>query len=276
MIMQIIKASGKKEEFEPLKIQNTIMQAGASEKLAKDVLKKILDEYKDKNKVKSKVILNKIIDLLQEKNPDIAARYDLKRAIMNLGPSGFPFEVYFSKILENHGYQVKVGQILQGKNITQEVDIAAENKLRYMIECKYHNKLGIHTKVNVAMHAYARFLDLKNQFDYPWLATNTKCTTDLISYANGIDMKITSWQYPKKENLKALIEEKALYPITIIRSIDENSKQKLHDAKIVLVKDLALYDIEELKIKTKLSKETLKIILKEAKIICKFRGDKNE
>ena len=274
--MQIIKASGKKEEFEPLKIQNTIMQAGASEKLAKDVLKKILDEYKDKNKVQSKAILNKIIDLLQEKNPDIAARYDLKRAIMNLGPSGFPFEVYFSKILENHGYQVKVGQILQGKNITQEVDIVAENKLRYMIECKYHNKLGIHTKVNVAMHTYARFLDLKNQFDYPWLATNTKCTTDLISYANGIDMKITSWQYPKKENLKTLIEEKALYPITIIRSIDENSKQKLHDAKIVLVKDLALYDIEELKIKTKLSKETLKIILKEAKMICKFRGEKNE
>ena len=276
MIMQIIKASGKKEEFEPLKIQNTIMQAGASEKLAKDVLKKILDEYKDKNKVQSKAILNKIIDLLQEKNPDIAARYDLKRAIMNLGPSGFPFEVYFSKILENHGYQVKVGQILQGKNITQEVDIVAENKLRYMIECKYHNKLGIHTKVNVAMHTYARFLDLKNQFDYPWLATNTKCTTDLISYANGINMKITSWQYPKKENLKALIEEKALYPITIIRSIDDSSKQKLHEADIVLAKDLALYDIEELKIKTKLSKETLKIILKEAKIICKFRGDKNE
>ncbi|HIG94532.1 MAG: restriction endonuclease [archaeon GW2011_AR13] len=274
--MQIIKASGKKEEFEPLKIQNTIMQAGASEKLAKDVLKKILDEYKDKNKVQSKAILNKIIDLLQEKNPDIAARYDLKRAIMNLGPSGFPFEVYFSKILENHGYQVKVGQILQGKNITQEVDIVAENKLRYMIECKYHNKLGIHTKVNVAMHTYARFLDLKNQFDYPWLATNTKCTTDLISYANGINMKITSWQYPKKENLKALIEEKALYPITIIRSIDESSKQKLHEADIVLAKDLALYDIEELKIKTKLSKETLKIILKEAKMICKFRGEKNE
>jgi hypothetical protein len=105
---------------------------------------------------------------------------------MSLGPSGFPFEIYFAKILENYNYKTKVDNIIPGKIILHEVDIIAEkNKKKYMIECKYHNEIGVHTKLHVAMYTYARFLDVK-KYDIPWLVTNTKCVDVALDYAKGV------------------------------------------------------------------------------------------
>ena len=91
--MYIIKASGKKEEFKPKKILGTLLRAGASKKLANEVVKEVQRKIRDG--ATTKEILNLALGLLKNKNPTIGARYDLKRAIMNLGPTGFPFEKYF-------------------------------------------------------------------------------------------------------------------------------------------------------------------------------------
>ena len=88
--MYVLKASGKKEEFNPNKLKGTLLRAGASNKTANDIVKEI--EGKIKDGTKTREILDMALELLKDKSPEISARYDLKRAVMSLGPTGFPFE----------------------------------------------------------------------------------------------------------------------------------------------------------------------------------------
>lgn len=267
-MVEIIKASGNKVVFNKNRIEKTALRAGASKELAKKIANEV------SNKIRDGMHTQKILELILKslkKYPGIAARYDLKRAIMLLGPSGFPFEEFLAQVLQHYGYQTKTGIKLSGKNISQEIDIFATKKLSHMIEAKYHNRLGIHTDTKVAMYTYARFLDIKsnkkNKVDAAWLITNTRCTDNAIKYAKGVKLKVTGWAYPKEEPLQKIIEAKGLYPITILKSLDEESKQKLFLAKIVLAKDLADHSLEELFQKTRIQPKKLDKILKETKVI---------
>ena len=265
--MYVIKASGKKEEFNSEKILGTLLRAGASRNLANDIVSQVKSKIHDL--ITTREILDMALDLLKNKRPEVGARYDLKRAIMNLGPTGFPFEQFFAEVLEHYGYKTKVGQTVQGKITDHEVDIIAEkNSEKYMIECKYHNSLGVYTNIKVALYTYARFLDLKKKFKQPWLSTNTRCSTKAILYAKGVGMKITSWEYPKNESLQELIKKKKLYPITILKSVDNNIKTKLSKAGITLAKNLINYDLNELKKKTKLPENVLEKIIGECREVC--------
>jgi len=261
----IIKASGEKEKFNRKQLVETLLKAGASKEFANKVVRDLEGQLYDG--ISSKEILKRILKLLEE-NPEVWARYDLKRAIMSLGPSGFPFEEYFAQILQNYGYKTKVGTVMKGKKITHEVDIIAHKVKRYMVECKYHNRVGIHTKSKSALYTYARFLDLKDSFDFSWLVTNTHCSKDVIEYAKSVDMKITSWKYPIGESLQELIMKKGLYPITILKSVKGDDKIKLYNSKIMLAKDLAGQSLKKLAVKTELSENVLKRIVDEANKIC--------
>ena len=189
---------------------------------------------------------------------------------MSLGPSGFPFETFFAHLLEHYGYKTKVGEKLIGKNIVYEIDIIAQ-KVRdekFMIECKYHNKLGIVTKIRFAKQTHERFLKLKKyNFGQAWLVTNTKCSLDAIEYAKNVNLKITSWAYPKNESLLFLIENKKLFPITILKSLPRGIKEKLYNSKILIAKDLLRYTTQELKQKTNLSEKEIEEIIKKVKEI---------
>ena len=263
--MQVIKASGKKEEFKPKKVLGTLLRAGASKKLANEVLEEV--EKKVKEGTTTKEILENTLRLLKNKKPEVGAIYDLKRAIMGLGPTGFPFEKFFAEVLKNYGYEVQLNRNLKGKFITHEIDIIAKKDFTYMVENKYHGSVGLYTNSKVALYTYARFLDLKDKFDYPWLVTNTRLSPKAVKYAKGVNMKVTSWQYPKNENLRNLIEKKKLYPITILKSVDDSVKVKLFNSKIMLVLDLLNYNLEELIKKTKISENISKKILDEARRI---------
>ncbi len=271
--MEIIKASGGRVSFKKKKIERSVIRAGASKDLAKNIANQV--EKKIHKEDNTKRILNLTLKSLK-KRPEIAARYDLKRAIMSLGPSGFPFEEFFSQVLKHYGYKTQVGAHIKGKVITQEIDIIAEKKLKHMIEAKYHNSAGIHTDTKVAMYTYARFLDIKSnpkqKFNSAWLVTNTRCTSQALRYAKGINLKVIGWSYPKKGNLQELIENEGLYPVTIFKGISKKIKEHLFRAKIVLAKDLANHSTKELLQKTNLDKKTLERILKEAKQICEGRG----
>lgn len=268
--MEIIKASGIPAKFNRVNIEKSVLRAGASKELAESVAKDV--EKKAVKGMNTQEILDLTLDSLKDR-PEIATRYDLKRAIMNLGPSGFPFEEYFSQVLKNYGYKTTTGNRVQGKVVSQEVDIVAmRKKFVYMIEAKYHNSPGIYTDTKVAMYTHARFLDVKfgskNKFDEAWLVTNTKCTNNAVKYAGGVNLKIIAWRYPAKGNLQELIEKKGLYPITIIRSVSDQIKKQLFRAKIVLLKDLAKHELSELSKKTELDGNILEGILDEAKAVC--------
>jgi len=270
-MVQILKADGTLEDFKKSKIEKTVLKAGGSKELAKEVSLNVAKKIK--KGISTKEILKLTLKSLK-KDPCVAKRYNLKRAIMLLGPHGFTFEEFFSQLLQNYGYKTKVGLHLRGKATTHEVDIIAENKKKYMIECKYHNRAGKHSNSKVAMYTYARFLDLhnykKNKINQGWLATNTKCTPHAIEYAKGVGLKITSWKYASdnEKNLQELIEFRKLYPITILSSVIGHIKEKLAQAKIVLAKDIITYNIHELKEKTGLKEKELRKVLDEANSIC--------
>lgn len=263
--MNVIKASGVEQKFSSRKIYHTILEAGGSSNLARNVVNVVKDRYYEN--ITTQEILKIILHELRG-FPDVQAKYDLKRAIMDLGPSGFPFEQFFGDVLKYYGYTTQVGNFVKGKIITHEVDILAKKEKSYMIECKYHNEPGTSTNLHPALYTYARFLDLRNKPDIPWLVTNTKCSPDATDYARGVGLKITSWNFPKEDSLQKLIQLKKLYPITILKNINNNTKEKLFQAKIMIAKNLLDYSIEDLMKKTKLSEKEILKILNEVKVIC--------
>ena len=257
--MKITKSSGEYEDFNPRKIYNTIRNAGGSRKIANETVEIVKKDLR-KN-VNSQEILETVLNNLK-KEPGLSERYNMKRAIMALGPTGFPFEQFFARILTHYGYQTKTNQKLRGKRIIHEVDIVAKKEKKYMVECKYHNEIGNITRLHPAMYTYARFLDLnKYSFDEPWLVTNTKCSKDAVEYAKGVNLKITSWNYPKNESLRDLIQNKNLYPITILEEIKDETKQKLFEAGFIVVKDFENIPIESIQKKTRIKIEELKKII---------------
>jgi len=265
--MQVIKYSGGLEDFDSEKIRYTIREAGGSKKLAREAVKEVEKNY-HKN-MKTGEILNLLLEFLK-KEPGVSERYDLKRAVMSLGPSGFPFETYFSNVLKHYGYKTKVGEKLIGDNIVYEIDIIAQKigGKKFMIECKYHNKLGTMTKIHHAKKVHRTFLRLqKYKFNQAWLSTNTKCSQDTINYAENINLKITSWSYPRNESLRVLIEDKKLYPITILKSLPNHIKEKLYNSKILIAKDLFEYDTKKLKQITELTEEEISTVIQKARDI---------
>lgn len=259
---RVIKASGEKERFSTKKIYRSVRDAGGSRGLAKEAVDEVKKKFR--GEMKTSEILEIVFRVLK-KEKGVYERYGLKQAVMSLGPTGFPFEDFFSKVLEAHGYKVTRDNHLKGKKVIHEVDIVAEKNKKYLVECKYHNQVGTITKLHPALYTYARFLDLKHyNFDFPWLATNTKCSNDAINYAKGVNMKITSWNYPKKESLMYLIESKKIYPITLLRSLNDETKVKLYEKRIVTLKDLI--DLEN-KSKSGLDEKEVLRLINEAKVV---------
>ena len=265
--MFIIKADGSQEQFDKRKIFRTAKKAGASHAFAEEVSNKVDAEIKEG--IATKEILQLVLKFLK-KEKVVAEKYSLKKSLMELGPAGYYFEKYFAKVLEHYGYKTKVGILLRGKKINQEIDIFATKETEsIMVECKYHNSMGNHSNLKVAMYTYARYLDVKKYANSAWLVTNTKCTTSAKKYAEGVNLKVIGWNHPKKGNLQDLIEEKGLYPVTVLFRVKGNIKEKLIQGKIALVNELANLSIKELKEKTRLLEKDLIALKKDANDLIK-------
>ncbi|MEX1061623.1 MAG: restriction endonuclease [Patescibacteria group bacterium] len=232
------KASGELESFDPEKVLNSLKRAGASHKLAQDILKIVEAEIYEG--IDTREIYQKVFTHLRSAGTHLAARYNLKRALMELGPTGYPFERYFARLLEQEGYQCLVGQQVKGKCVWHEVDVIAEKgKQKYMVEAKYHNAPGLKTDTKVALYVYARFLDVSaGGFTQGWLVTNTKLTRDARHYAECVGLKYLSWDRPQGAGLRELIEKTRLYPVTILQSLSPKEKATLLGEGIVTCRDI--------------------------------------
>jgi hypothetical protein len=216
-------------------------------------------------------------NLLKEQSNHLAAKYHLKGAIMELGPSGFPFEKYIGEILRYQGYKTTVGEIVQGKCVSHEIDVIAELGEEYfMIECKYHNQPGTVSDVKIPLYIQARFKDVEAQWiklpghesksHIGWVVTNTRFSTDAIQYGNCAGLKLLGWDYPLKEGLKDLIDRLGLYPITCLTTLTKVEKQRLLDKNIVLCKELS-DDRQHLE-RTGVTPTRLKRVLEEVERLC--------
>ena len=249
----ITKANGQKAEFDPNKVISTCIRAGADQVLAQRIAKKVslLVRYGMTTKEIYKIVLRLLTD---NATPAIKHRYRLKESIMKLGPSGFSFENYVGQILKHYGYKIRsIESKIQGRCVIHEVDLVAESndEKKWIVECKYHNFPGRYTGLKESLYTHARFLDLADKFDNEILVCNTKVSPEAITYATCIGQKILSWRFPPQMGLERMIEEKKLYPITIL---GPNKKELELFAKnnMMIAKDLIDIDIYEFAQRTKI------------------------
>ncbi|MDE1830116.1 MAG: restriction endonuclease [Thaumarchaeota archaeon] len=252
----VIKADGTRAPFDYNKIRRTCIRAGVSRKVADGIANRISRQIHPG--IRTSVIYKMVLKALdsEEGGHVIKHRYRLKESIMHMGPAGSQFEEYVARILENSGFQINSLRSEQdGRCVKHEIDISAYSKStnkRYMIECKYHNLPGIFTGIKESLYTHARFLDLASLFDAEMLVTNTKVSTDVITYASCIGQEVLSWRYPPENSLEKLIEVHGLYPLTIL-PFSKNETLILHENGITMAKDLLSKDSEQISHRTGIS-----------------------
>ena len=239
-MISVQKADGTTEPFDEKKVLASLRRAGVPKNLEESALAYV--ESKLYDGIQTGELFQHISEFLgKSDHPYTKSKYSLKRAIMMLGPTGYPFEDFIAKVLEVHGYQTSVRQILSGKCVTHEIDIVAKKDgVTAMIEAKFHNNPGNRSDVHVALYTKARFDDvkIKNAMQEGWLVTNTKATTDAIAYAKCEALKIISWSYPEGESLRDLVEKYTMHPVTVLTTLSTNQKAQLLGHHIVLCKDI--------------------------------------
>lgn len=241
----IRKASGEVEEFNENKVQRSLRRAGAPQELIDQIISQV--KYK---KPKSTRELHRLVsDLLAHTERPVASRYNLKRALMDFGPAGYPFEKYVAELFKAQGYKTQVDQIVHGKCVDHEVDIIVENeKNRRMVECKFHNASGLKSDVKVTLYVHARFLDIefawKNnphtypKFDQVWLVTNTSFTTQAEQYAACENIMLLSWKRGPEKSLARMIDESGLHPVTTLTGLSHRQKREFIKHGFFLCKDI--------------------------------------
>ena len=241
--MKIIKANGEETSYEPEKIARSLERAGAGQEVIQEVLSATEKELFDG--IHTKAMYKIVFRNLKKLSHGTAGKYHLKSAIMELGPTGFPFEKFIAALLEAEGYQTLTDQIVQGHCVKHEVDIIAEkDNKHFMMECKFHGTTGNICDVKVALYVYARFLDVEKtwlnipghaqKFHQGWLVTNTRLSGDAEKYGKCVGMGLLSWNYPRGDSLRERIDRNGLYPITCLTTLSKHEKQALLNKKIVL------------------------------------------
>jgi len=235
----IKKASGELEPFSEEKLRRSLGRVKALPDVADKIVSHIVGELKDGTSTHD--IYEHAFTQLGRYDRPAAGKYSLKRAIMELGPTGHPFEKLVSEILKTKGFSTQVGVMVQGICVSHEVDIVAGKENRHiMVECKFHNQPGTKSDVKTTLYVQARFEDVQTRkFHEAWLVTNTKLTSDAISYAQCVGMKAIGWSYPANESLEILIDQSGLHPVTCLTTLSVSNKQNLLNKNIVLCKELS-------------------------------------
>lgn len=245
--IKIRKYSGELVNFDKNKLIMSLKNAKADHDLANKIIKKIEQELY--SGMSTKEIYNKAFKLLKSNRRPSAARYKLKKAIMELGPSGFPFEKFIGHIFRHDGYTVDVGLVMEGNCVTHEVDVmACKDDICYIVECKYHNSQGKPNDVKIPLYIHSRYNDIKRKLEQDkskvftnyqgWIFTNTRFTLDAMAYAKCSGLKLVSWDYPEKKSLKYRINKSRLFPITTLTSLTKREKQIFLEQGVVLCKEI--------------------------------------
>ena len=237
----VIKASGIREPFNEEKVTRSLASSG----LSLDTTSHTVDYLKHylKPEITTNAIYRHVSSYLQENAPvENYFNYGLKRAVMAMGPSGFPFEILVSDLLKLKNYKTTTDVVTQGKCVTHEIDVIAQKENdKYFIECKYHNVPGYKTDIQVALYTYARFLDIDSvqkhngslTNNYSWLITNTKITSEVLDYCQCVDLKYTTWNSPKDQGLQDMIMASGLHPVTLLYGISRTKINTLLNRDIV-------------------------------------------
>ncbi|MCB0397631.1 MAG: restriction endonuclease [Flavobacteriales bacterium] len=278
----MVKMTGEKAVFDPAKLRRSLERSGADNSAIQQIIREVEASLYDG--ITTREIYKKAFSLLRKISRPTAARYKLKKAIYELGPSGFPFEKFIAAILDYEGFQTSTNVIVKGHCVKHEVDVVAEKEEKhFMVECKFHSDQGRFCDVKIPLYIHSRFLDVEKQwrkqdghnhkFHQGWIFTNTRFTSDAIQYGNCSGLMLVSWDQPKKGSLSERINASGLHPITCLISLTASEKRTLLKMEKVLCMDLCNHP--ELLSAISVNPQRQKKILKEAAELCNTSSQRN-
>ncbi len=243
----VLKANGEQVLFDREKLIKALQNSGADIKQSHDIAFRVQEKIYEG--MTTRKIYQLAYALLKKTSHRTAGRYRLKKAIQDLGPSGYPFEIFVGRLFESFGYQVQIGKQMQGKCIQHEVDVVGKKPDEMIIvECKFHSDYKAKTNVQVPLYIHSRFNDIKAKWKEThsedsirfrgFVVTNTRFTVDAINFAECAGLGLISWDYPANGSLKYFVDQSGLHPITSLHSLNKTHKRQILDEGIVLCSEL--------------------------------------
>ncbi len=261
----VTKFDGSKQPFDRNKVMNTCLKLGATQEQAEKVVKNI--EKNLYEGIPTKKILKMVFVYLERLKPEIKYQRDLREAISKLRPKP-DFELFVALLLKEFGYSVISNQIIAGDCVDHEIDaIAAKNGQNIFVEVKHHLQPHTYTGVDVFLEVYARLEDLrkgfekgKNNFNFSkaLMVCNTKFSDHALRYAKCKGIDYIGWKAPPEAGLEKMVEEKKLYPITLLKGLDSEIVEKLLSNGIITLKQFVECDVEMMSKKINIGKRKLK------------------
>lgn len=266
-VKHITKKSGDKAPFDPQKLKRSLERAGAGEKDIHEIVKTVTDKLTDG--MSTHKVYQMAYAILRNRSQRAAGKYRLKKAIFELGPTGFPFEKFVGELFKNQGYHVEVGKIVQGHCVQHEVDVVAEkDDKKLMVECKFHRDASRKSDVKVSLYIHSRYLDVEKQwnkntalnqrFHQGWIVTNTRFTNDAMQYGKCCGLQLISWDYPAGSSLRERIDHSGLHPLTALQTLKKREKQDLLALGIALSRDIKRENLLQIGMRENMIRKVLK------------------
>ncbi|MBC2840048.1 ATP cone domain-containing protein [Robiginitalea sp. SC105] len=275
---RIKKTSGEEVPFSEKKLRRSLSRSGADPATIDEIVRTLSAELY--TGMTTREIYNRAFALLKGHEKSFAARYKLKKAIYELGPTGFPFEKFVSSLLNYSGYHTVTNQVYQGACVKHEIDIVARNGGSLtLIECKFHSEEGRNCTVRVPLYINSRYRDVaagktvsaspELRLKPAWVVTNTRFTSDALAYGKCAGMYLLSWNHPRGNGLKDRIDRHRLYPITVSVLLSAREKEFLLKREVVLGRQLleAPYLLDHLGV----SQSRKSRILDEFEVLCNHK-----
>lgn len=246
MALLITKADGTREAFDTHKLMSSLARAGADRTSATEIAETVEGDLYDG--ITTQEIYRHAFAHLRDRRKGVAARYSLKRAVWDFGPSGFPFETYVAALLHAEGYEAVTDRIIRGACVEHEVDVVAKKGDETLyVEAKFHNSPGFKTDLKTALYVKARMDDIRagraakgeKGLIRGLLVTNTKFTSHASHYASCAGLELLSWEQPIGHTLHDRIDAVGLYPITALTTLSRREKMALLSRRIVLCSELS-------------------------------------
>lgn len=275
MAFTITKRSGELELFDAQKLRTSLHKAGATAA----VIDHIVAELENRPDLRSTAdIYTFAYEQLRKNNIAIAGRYSIKQALLQLGPTGFPFEQFIAQLFKAQGYDVETDRTLMGACVSHEIDVIMKKDNQYaLVECKFHNELILKCDVKVPLYVKSRFDDIAKAAhkehlhtipERNWIVTNTNFSDQAIQYGSCVGIRLISWSYPKHHNLPNLIEQYHLHPITALASLTMQQKSEFISNGFTLCRDA--HDKKQVLKQMGLSPEQIDAIVAESQAVCRL------
>lgn len=236
------KINGRQEAFNRKKLRESLILAGVDHELSLKIIEVVLPSINDG--MSTTRVHNLAFKELRKHSKLLAANYKVKRAILELGPTGFPFEILCSELFKSKGFKTTVGVTVDGAFVRHEVDIyAVKEDMKVMAECKFHNSKTKKNDIKTALYVNSRALDIKANkesldFDKFAICTNTHFSLDAIRYAEGVGLELISLNKDPKYSMVDNIIEHKVYPITCLKTLKKKIVPILLDKGIVVISQL--------------------------------------